>query len=307
MRGWKASRLETRHFTQSDDNLQFSSTDATFNCRVVAVIRRGKHVLLHRAISDDHWALPGGRPHHFESAAAALRREMREEIGEAVEVGELRAVIEAVYAIVHEINICFDAFLPADTRLGDVTVEHRGDEEDVPLIYRWFREDELHDLYLLPRPVAAMLTAPRDRCDYWFDDERLDEPGEWMGQMAENQRLATAEASRGAGIAYHLTPVEVWERQRGRTSYVPEAFEQDGFIHTTNGLDPLLEVANLFYTGDPRTYRVLVLSMPAIAPEVRYDDDHQIYPHIYGPLNTSAVVGELVVRRAADGAFVGFE
>lgn len=100
----KAGRLETKHFTQSANNLTFSSPDATFNCRVVAVIRRGGHVLLHRAITDEHWALPGGRPHHFESAAAALRREMREEIGETVVVGDLCAVVEVVFETTHELE-----------------------------------------------------------------------------------------------------------------------------------------------------------------------------------------------------------
>lgn len=124
--------------------------------------------------------------------------------------------------------------------------------------------------------------------------------------MTEHQRYATAEESRSAGIAYHLTPVDVWTRQKQGDSYLPEAFAQDGFIHATNGLDPLLEVANLFYQGDRRDYRVLILAVPDLTSEVRYDDENHTYPHIYGPLNTSAVVGELDVQRAEDGAFLGF-
>lgn len=124
--------------------------------------------------------------------------------------------------------------------------------------------------------------------------------------MTDKIRFDSAEASRGAGIAYHLTPADVWERQKASGLYLPEAFEKDGFIHTTNGLAPLLEVANLFYQGDARDYRVLVLSVPEINADVRYDDQNRIYPHIYGPLNTSAVIGELPVQRGDDGAFLGF-
>ena len=115
----------------------------------------------------------------------------------------------------------------------------------------------------------------------------------------------TAEASRAANVAYHLVPEQVWLEHGGKATYLPEAFEADGFIHCTNGLDPLLEVANMFYKADDRDYLVLVLDLPAIEPEVRYDDPDQIYPHIYGPLNTSAVRGQLRVSRTDDGTFVG--
>lgn len=115
----------------------------------------------------------------------------------------------------------------------------------------------------------------------------------------------TAEESRAAKIAYHLVPIPVWEERGDGESYLPEAFEQDGFIHTTNGLDPLIEVANMFYTGDDRPYMVLVLDTTKITSELRYDDEGQVYPHIYGPLNTDAVIGTLVVDRADAGAFTG--
>lgn len=114
----------------------------------------------------------------------------------------------------------------------------------------------------------------------------------------------TVEESRSANIAYHLAPGELWERQRTAGSYVPEAFEQDGFIHATNGTDRLLWVANEFYKGDGRPYTVLVIDLTKLSSPVRYDDPEEAYPHIYGPLNADAVVGELVVQRAADGSFV---
>ena len=300
--------MGTKEFTQSEDNLHFSSPDVSFVCRAIAVIRSHGHVLLHRAVTDDFWALPGGRPHHFESAPRAVRREMLEELGETVEVGDLCAVVEIVYANVHEMDFCFDVILPPGSRLHDLNSEHRGDEGDVELVYRWFPEDELRSIYLLPRTMAAMLTSRLDGCAYWFDDERAGAPlnGGGHGDVTEHHRYATAEESRRAGIAYHLTPADVWARQKESGSYLPEAYAQDGFIHTTNGLDPLLEVANLFYQGDGRDYRVLVLSVPELTSEVRYDDENHIYPHIYGPLNTSAVIGELDVQRAGDGAFLGF-
>lgn len=116
----------------------------------------------------------------------------------------------------------------------------------------------------------------------------------------------TPEQSRAANITYHLVPTQIWSARGAGEEYVPEAFDADGFIHCTNGLEPLVEVANLFYASDERDYEVLVLDATRIASEVRYDDPDQKFPHIYGPLNTSAVIGRLRARRADDGTFLGF-
>lgn len=119
-------------------------------------------------------------------------------------------------------------------------------------------------------------------------------------------KLHTVEESRSAGVAYHLCPTPVWEAQESSGSYLPEAFEADGFIHATNGLEKLLWVANEFYTGDTRPHTVLVLDVSKLESPVRYEDDDQAFPHIYGPLNTDAVVGELSVERGPDGQYVAF-
>jgi uncharacterized protein (DUF952 family) len=111
-------------------------------------------------------------------------------------------------------------------------------------------------------------------------------------------------ASRDAGITYHLVPEPVWERSRRAATYMPEAYGQDGFIHCTNGTDQLITVANMFYLNDPRPFRVLVLDVASIESEVRYDDPDRVFPHVYGPLNTSAVRGELAVSRDDDGTFL---
>ncbi len=117
----------------------------------------------------------------------------------------------------------------------------------------------------------------------------------------------TAAEARDAGVTYHLVPVEYWETHGGKDSYTPEAFEADGFIHCTNGVERLLWVGNEFYTGDPRPFMVLALDVSRIESPVRYDDPAEDFPHIYGPLNTNAVIGSLTVKRDEDGRFVSFE
>lgn len=119
-----------------------------------------------------------------------------------------------------------------------------------------------------------------------------------------NYEFRDSEESKRNNITYHLAIVEEWTGQKDTESYTPSAFEQDGFIHCTNGLDQLVEVANMFYTNSPEPRTVLVLEVDKIESEVRYDDPDQRFPHIYGVLNPSAVVAELPVRREEDGTFV---
>jgi uncharacterized protein (DUF952 family) len=104
----------------------------------------------------------------------------------------------------------------------------------------------------------------------------------------------------------HLTPADVWSSQEDGETYEPEAFRADGFIHLTIGEANLIEIANLFYRDDPRTYVVLTIHPGSITAPVRFDDDSGRYPHVYGTLNTDAVMAVTTVRRDDDGSFRGF-
>ena len=117
-------------------------------------------------------------------------------------------------------------------------------------------------------------------------------------------RYAGSTECRKRGVTYHLVPAEFWARQKDGLLYTPETYEQDGFIHCTNGLDELVAVGNRYYKDDRRSQVVLILDVSRIQSPVRYDDPGRIFPHIYGPLNTSAVVGLLVPKREEDGTFI---
>lgn len=103
----------------------------------------------------------------------------------------------------------------------------------------------------------------------------------------------------------HLVPTETWERQKSGPTYVPEAYENDGFIHLTIGETNLMEVANLFYKQDAREYSILELDKDRITARVQFDDDSGRYPHVYGPLNVDAVIAIHPARRGVDGTFIG--
>jgi uncharacterized protein (DUF952 family) len=105
----------------------------------------------------------------------------------------------------------------------------------------------------------------------------------------------------------HLTPRDVWERQLKQSEYVPEAYDKDGFIHCTDGDENLLSVANLFYKADSREFVVLTIAVDRLIAEVKCEDPGRIYPHIYGPLNTDAVIDLRSVGRGQDGKFERIE
>jgi uncharacterized protein (DUF952 family) len=86
--------------------------------------------------------------------------------------------------------------------------------------------------------------------------------------------------------------------------YVPEAYETDGFIHCTNGIDEIVAVGNMFYQDDNRPFQVLALDVDRIEPEVRYDAPGEVYPHIYGALNIDAVIATYPVIRDDAGHFL---
>lgn len=97
-----------------------------------------------------------------------------------------------------------------------------------------------------------------------------------------------------------------WHRQRASDQYAPAAFDDEGFVHCTLGLDRLLVPANIYYRDDRRRFVVLQIDLDRIHAPVRYDDPDRIYPHVYGPIDVAAVVATRSVVRADDGTFLGF-
>lgn len=106
---------------------------------------------------------------------------------------------------------------------------------------------------------------------------------------------------------FHLTPEPVWASQKDAATYLPEAFNVDGFIHCTDGIEHVIAVGNRYYTAEKRTVICLVVDLDQVSAEVKYEDPDRIFPHIYGALETAAVVGIKNVVRSADGQFVSIE
>ncbi|MBR4443003.1 MAG: NUDIX domain-containing protein, partial [Clostridia bacterium] len=80
-------------------DISFKTPEGRFNLRACAVIIEKGRLLAMRDGHSPYFYLPGGRVRMNEAADAALRRELREELGVEGEVRE----IEAHFFFVHEL------------------------------------------------------------------------------------------------------------------------------------------------------------------------------------------------------------
>lgn len=122
--------------------------------RVAAVIARGDQLLLveHRKREERYWVLPGGRLDGLETLEAALRRELKEELGLDARVGPLVIVSEMLAPERHVVNLMFQA------EIGE-RVEPRLDDADPVLAgWQWVSTDQLPRLDLRP-PIAQAVRA----------------------------------------------------------------------------------------------------------------------------------------------------
>ena len=110
-----------------------------------------------------------------------------------------------------------------------------------------------------------------------------------------------------AGRTYHLTP-EVWWRATDPAAPLgAPSLGDEGFIHCTTGHAEMVATANRHYREDPRSFVVLTIDLDALTSPVRIEDNRGIYPHVFGPIDRSAIVAARPMPRAADGTFLAFE
>ena len=134
--------------------LMFDRGKSRFVYRVAGIALRPGEVLIHRAETDDFWALPGGRVEFFESSLDTLKREMQEELGVDVHVGRLLWVVENFFKHegqdCHEVGLYFLMSFPSGSKFHDTQGSFEGTEEGVKLIYQWHPLEQLDSLDLRP-------------------------------------------------------------------------------------------------------------------------------------------------------------
>lgn len=104
---------------------------------------------------------------------------------------------------------------------------------------------------------------------------------------------------------FHLVPEARWSAADPAAAYTAPSLEAEGFIHCTDGVPALGETFARYYAADPRPFLALTLDLDALGVPWRYDVPGSPYPHIYGPIERSAIVGISRVDREPDGRFAG--
>lgn len=141
---------------------------------IKAVIVENRAVLMIRCRDDagDFFILPGGGQELCETMHAALLRECREELGCAVEVGELLFVAEYIHdrqdfawqRSLHQIEYMFRCALPPGEtpRAGPVP-------DDIQVGVEWVPIADLPGLRHYPQGLAEALQNPQGTPVYWGD------------------------------------------------------------------------------------------------------------------------------------------
>lgn len=88
----------------------------------------------------------------------------------------------------------------------------------------------------------------------------------------------------------------------------PPSLAAEGFIHASEDEAQAIGVANRLYANTD-DLAALVIDEGRVRAEIKREaaSNGERYPHIYGPLERSAVVGVRRLRHGDDGRFVGFE
>ena len=101
----------------------------------------------------------------------------------------------------------------------------------------------------------------------------------------------------------HIVSQSVWNEAQAAGEYRGDTLETEGFIHCSTP-EQVVEVANLRFRA--RTdLCLLVIDPTRVNPKILYEDggNGKMYPHIYGPLNLSAVRAVIPFRPVSEGTF----
>ncbi|MBC2101109.1 NUDIX hydrolase [Listeria marthii] len=127
--------------------------------RTAAIITHQNKILLHSNQGGNYWTLPGGAVEN-EFTKDGLKREMKEELGEEVSIGDLKIVAENRFLYrgeeVDSIEFYYCVNLWPDSELPEVATftktEAFGQNEEMPyeLNFKWIELDKLDEITILP-------------------------------------------------------------------------------------------------------------------------------------------------------------
>ena len=135
-----------------DDMIMFTHDGLTFMYRVGGIAIADGRVLVEQAVGKGFCFLPGGRVEYGENAVAALRREVREELGEPATIGRLLIAADNLFELdgrrYQEVSLYFLVELGQNSPILDREGMFEGAEPNVVL--EWIPADDLKRANLKP-------------------------------------------------------------------------------------------------------------------------------------------------------------
>lgn len=100
-------------------------------------------------------------------------------------------------------------------------------------------------------------------------------------------------------IIYHIVTKEGWDTQKESDNYIHSSLTSEGFIHASR-LSQLEGVLDRYYEGVTDLYRLSIdIDLLQESSELKEEWAISIgekFPHIYGPINKSAIVEVVKLR-----------
>lgn len=102
---------------------------------------------------------------------------------------------------------------------------------------------------------------------------------------------------------WHITKRQQWEQAQPAQVYRSDSLESEGFIHCSTP-QQIIKVANAFFSGQPGLV-LLGIDSQKVEADIRYEEVEgtERFPHIYGSLNTNAVIEVLDFEPGVNGQF----
>ena len=105
-------------------------------------------------------------------------------------------------------------------------------------------------------------------------------------------------------IIFHIARRDAWTKRAVVGSYQPEMFSIDGFVHCSTR-DQVIKVADARFRGQTDLV-LLCIDTDKVTVPIRYENlegGQELFPHIYGEINTDAVVQVVEFEPGANGYF----
>ena len=110
----------------------------------------------------------------------------------------------------------------------------------------------------------------------------------------------------------HITTKKDWEKALSDGEYTSPSLQLEGFIHCST-LKQTTDTANVFFKGQQGLI-LLCIDEKKLHPKCKYEDPSggilhnpeagNLFPHVYGPINNSAVIKVLDFPVNNEGIFV---